>query len=166
MNLQDVINTEAGNYINSFSAQVTGSKALETKTGKAMYVASAHDGNLSIDLTSFDIDFRPYEGQMVQFSGKGIKRDEYNGKAKLMIGRGVVVKTSTGGSAAPSTTPAKAPVAAFDAAAYMESLVQYRILCEQAAQQVAADFDGAIGPDHLQAIASGFFISLSRKVGL
>jgi hypothetical protein len=163
MTVKDVINTEVGGWVNGFTATVKGSRSINCKNGKVMYVAKLSSGQDTIDAQSFDIDFAPYEGQTVEFGGKGMKREEYNGYPKLAIGKGAAIRAGGGGGAAPV---APQPLASFDQKAYLERLVSIRLECEQAAQALAAECDWFLEAGHVQAIASGFFISVTRKLGL
>lgn len=105
--VNDLKNQEAGTYVSgSVAGTVTGTKNIATKTGKTMSVGKLEDGD-TIDLQSFDLDLTRWEGQSVTISGKGMKRDEYNGYAKLSLGKSVQIVVGD----AP-VTPAQAPAQA------------------------------------------------------
>lgn len=89
--VNDLKNQEAGTFVSgSVAGTVTGTKNIATKTGKTMSVGKLDDGD-TIDLQSFDLDLTRWEGQSVTISGKGIKRDEYNGYAKIGLGKSVKI---------------------------------------------------------------------------
>lgn len=108
--VNDLKNQEAGTYVSgSVAGTITGTKNIATKTGKTMSVAKLDDGGDTIDLQSFDLDLSKWEGQAVTLSGKGMKRDEYNGYAKIALGKSVRI--------VPGDAPASAPAASAPAPA-------------------------------------------------
>ena len=86
--LQDVVNTAAGSFFSgSFQANVSGCKAISTKTGKTFYKATLTEGGVEVSATSFSRDLSPLDGKLVKFGGMGIKRgDDYQGKAQISLG--------------------------------------------------------------------------------
>lgn len=86
--LQDVVNTAAGSFFSgSFQANVSGCKAISTKTGKTFYKATLTEGGVEASATSFSRDLSPLDGKLVKFGGMGIKRgDDYQGKAQISLG--------------------------------------------------------------------------------
>lgn len=86
--LQDVVNTAAGSFFSgSFQANVSGCKAISTKTGKTFYKATLTEGGVEASATSFSRDLAPLDGKLVKFGGMGIKRgDDYQGKAQISLG--------------------------------------------------------------------------------
>lgn len=103
--INDLKNQDAGTYVSgSVAGRISSAKNIETKTGKTMSVAKLGDDNDTVDLQSFDLNLLKYNDKEVVISGKGIKRDEYNGYAKVVLGKSV--KIDVGGDA-----PASAPIA-------------------------------------------------------
>jgi hypothetical protein len=86
--LQDVVNTAAGSFFSgSFQANVSGCKAISTKTGKTFYKATLTEGGVEASATSFSRDLSPLDGKLVKFGGMGIKRgDDFQGKAQISLG--------------------------------------------------------------------------------
>ena len=86
--LQDVVNTAAGSFFSgSFQANVSGCKAISTKTGKTFYKCTLTEGGVEASATSFSRDLSPLDGKLVKFGGMGIKRgDDYQGKAQISLG--------------------------------------------------------------------------------
>ena len=86
--LQDVVNTAAGSFFSgSFQANVSGCKAISTKTGKTFYKCTLTEGGVEASATSFSRDLSPLDGKLVKFGGMGIKRgDDFQGKAQISLG--------------------------------------------------------------------------------
>ena len=86
--LQDVVNTAAGSFFSgSFQANVSGCKAISTKTGKTFYKCTLTEGGVEASATSFSRDLSPLDGKLVKFGGMGIKRgDDYQGKPQVSLG--------------------------------------------------------------------------------
>jgi len=86
--LQDLVNTAPGSFFSgSFQANVSGCKAISTKTGKTFYKATLTEGGVEASATSFSRDLSPLDGKLVKFGGMGIKRgDDYQGKAQISLG--------------------------------------------------------------------------------
>lgn len=86
--LQDVNNTAPGTFFSgTFLANVSGCKAISTKTGKTFYKATLTEGGVEASATSFSRDLSPLDGKLVKFGGMGIKRgDDYQGKAQISLG--------------------------------------------------------------------------------
>ena len=102
--INDLKNQDAGTYVSgSVAGRISSAKNIETKTGKTMSVAKLGDDNDTVDLQSFDLNLLKYNDKEVVISGKGIKRDEYNGYAKIVLGKSV--KIDVGGDA-PASAPA------------------------------------------------------------
>ena len=86
--LQDVNNTAPGTFFSgTFQANVSGCKAISTKTGKTFYKATLTEGGVEASVTSFSRDLAPLDGKLVKFGGMGIKRgDDFQGKAQISLG--------------------------------------------------------------------------------
>ena len=86
--LQELANTAPGNFFSgSFQANVSGCKAVSTKTGKTFYKATLSGDGVEVSATSFSRDLSPLDGKLVKFGGMGIKRgDDYQGKAQISLG--------------------------------------------------------------------------------
>ena len=103
--LQDVVNTAAGSFFSgSFQANVSGCKAISTKTGKTFYKCTLTEGGVEASATSFSRDLSPLDGKLVKFGGMGIKRgDDYQGKAQISLGDKSII--SPVGEALPPSGP-------------------------------------------------------------
>ena len=86
--LQELANTAPGTFFSgSFQANVSGCKAVSTKTGKTFYKATLSGDGVEVSATSFSRDLSPLDGKLVKFGGMGIKRgDDYQGKAQISLG--------------------------------------------------------------------------------
>ena len=86
--LQELANTAPGTFFSgSFQANVSGCKAVSTKTGKTFYKATLSGDGVEVSATSFSRDLSPLEGKLVKFGGMGIKRgDDYQGKPQVSLG--------------------------------------------------------------------------------
>ena len=105
--LQDVVNTAAGSFFSgSFQANVSGCKAISTKTGKTFYKAILTEGGVEASATSFSRDLSPLQGKLVKFGGMGIKRgDDFQGKAQISLGDKSII-SPVGEALPPSSPPA------------------------------------------------------------
>jgi hypothetical protein len=113
--LQDVVNTAAGSFFSgSFQANVSGCKAISTKTGKTFYKATLTEGGVEASATSFSRDLSPLDGKLVKFGGMGIKRgDDFQGKAQISLGdKSIISPVGEATQSAPATTPNPTPLAA------------------------------------------------------
>ena len=113
--LQDVVNTAAGSFFSgSFQANVSGCKAISTKTGKTFYKCTLTEGGVEASATSFSRDLSPLDGKLVKFGGMGIKRgDDYQGKAQISLGdKSIISPVGEATQSAPATTPNPTPLAA------------------------------------------------------
>lgn len=92
--MNNVLAAQPGEYIKgNIVANVSGAKALTSKSGKTFWKATLSEGGLTVDVTSFSKTFEHVNGQRVQFSGPGIKRgDDYRGGIQLTFGDKVVFK--------------------------------------------------------------------------
>ena len=106
--MNNILAAQPGEYVKgNIVANVSGAKALTSKSGKTFWKATLSEGGLTVDVTSFSKTFEHVNGQRVQFSGPGIKRgDDYRGGIQLTFGDKVVFKPV--GEATPSQP---APVA-------------------------------------------------------
>ena len=106
--MNNVLAAQPGEYIKgNIVANVSGAKALTSKSGKTFWKATLSEGGVTVDVTSFSKTFEHVNGQRVQFSGQGIKRgDDYRGGIQLTFGDKVVFKPVS--EAAP-TQPAPQP---------------------------------------------------------
>ena len=86
--LQELANTAPGSFFSgSFQANVSGCKAVSTKTGKTFYKATLSGDGVEVSATSFSRDLAPLDGKLVKFGGMGIKRgDDFQGKAQISLG--------------------------------------------------------------------------------
>ena len=103
--LQELANTAPGTFFSgSFQANVSGCKAVSTKTGKTFYKATLLGDGVEVSATSFSRDLSPLEGKLVKFGGMGIKRgDDYQGKAQISLGDKSII--SPVGEALPPSGP-------------------------------------------------------------
>ena len=92
--MNNVLAAQPGEYIKgNIVANVSGAKALTSKSGKTFFKATLSEGGVTVDVTSFSKTFEHVNGQRVQFSGQGIKRgDDYRGGIQLTFGDKVVFK--------------------------------------------------------------------------
>ena len=92
--MNNVLAAQPGEYIKgNIVANVSGAKALTSKSGKTFWKATLSEGGVTVDVTSFSKTFEHVNGQRVQFSGQGIKRgDDYRGGIQLTFGDKVVFK--------------------------------------------------------------------------
>jgi hypothetical protein len=86
--LQELANTAPGSFFSgTFQANVSGCKAVSTKTGKTFYKANLSGDGVEVSATSFSRDLSPLEGKLVKFGGMGIKRgDDFQGKPQVSLG--------------------------------------------------------------------------------
>lgn len=106
MNITELHNMADGSFVNAtVVGRISSTKNLKTSTGKDMGVGKLGDDNNTIDIQSFDKSFTGYEGKTVELSGKGMKKDSYNGYAKLQIGKavGITVVGDAGGGTQQTT---------------------------------------------------------------
>ena len=103
--MNNVLSAQPGEYVKgNIVANVSGAKALTSKSGKTFWKATLSEGGVTVDVTSFSKTFEHVNGQRVQFSGQGIKRgDDYRGGIQLTFGDKVVFKPV---SEATTTQPA------------------------------------------------------------
>lgn len=90
MNITDIVNTAPNNWISEFTAIPTGLQQKGGGAGKMVfYVGKLTDPqfpSISIDATFFRSDALSFQDQVCHFSGKSMKRDEYQGSPKITIG--------------------------------------------------------------------------------
>ena len=113
--LQELANTAPGTFFSgSFQANVSGCKAVSTKTGKTFYKATLSGDGVEVSATSFSRDLAPLEGKLVKFGGMGIKRgDDYQGKPQVSLGdKSIISPVGEATQSAPATTPNPTPLAA------------------------------------------------------
>jgi len=106
--LQDVNNTAPGTFFSgTFLANVSGCKAISTKTGKTFYKCTLSEGGVEASATSFSRDLSPLEGKLVKFGGMGIKRgDDFGGKAQVTLGdKSIVSPVGEATPVMPAPTP-------------------------------------------------------------
>ena len=154
------------------SAEVVGdissAKNMDTKTGKKMGVAKLGDSTDTIDLTSFDKQFTGVNGKRVEFTGPGMKKDSYNGYAKLMIGGKTMMNVIEGGGDLPEAPvknpsgPAPAPVAGGEA--FEEAFFRRVKTGMQMAIDLEIEFDGhvVLKSEDKRAIAISYQIAAER----
>jgi len=105
--LQDVNNTAPGTFFSgTFLANVSGCKAISTKTGKTFYKCTLSEGGVEASATSFSRDLSPLEGKLVKFGGMGIKRgDDYQGKSQVSLGdKSIISPVGEATQSAPAPT--------------------------------------------------------------
>lgn len=92
--MNNVLSAQPGEYVKgNIVANVSGAKALTSKSGKTFWKATLSEGGVTVDVTSFSKTFEHVNDQRVQFSGPGIKRgDDYRGGIQLTFGDKVVFK--------------------------------------------------------------------------
>lgn len=92
--MNNILAAQPGEYVKgAIVANVSGAKALTSKSGKTFWKATLSEGGVTVDVTSFSKTFEHVNGQRVQFSGQGIKRgDDYRGGIQLTFGDKVVFK--------------------------------------------------------------------------
>lgn len=71
-------------------------------------------GTYTIEITAWQNDIATFQGQLVEFSGEGMKRDSYEGKPKISINKKTFVGQPVGGPAPPQggytpSEPTKTP---------------------------------------------------------
>jgi hypothetical protein len=83
-----------------FTAIVKNAKERRPRSGgRAFYTCELEDpdnSNNYLEATA-DVDFTRMEGSLVEVSGQGISREEYNGKAQVKMGRNAMVQVVSGG---------------------------------------------------------------------
>jgi hypothetical protein len=88
--LSEIINTpssESSWVDGAFKAAVTQTRSPSGKMpGKALLV-DCDNGAITLDASFFGRDPSMYEGKIVSFSGAGIKKSDYKGKAQIAIGQ-------------------------------------------------------------------------------
>jgi len=164
MNVSEVKQLEDGAWVNQVTGRISSAKNMQTKTGKDMGVAKLGDDNATVDLTSFDKTFMSYDGKTVEISGKGIKKDSYNGYDKLMVGKGAKI-TVLDAPAQPASAPAPAQQTLTPSGESFEDAFLRRLRTGyQIAIDLEANADGHIelsGEDK-RAIAISFQIAAER----
>jgi len=110
--LQDLVNSAPGTFFSgTFQANVSGCKAVSTKTGKTFYKANLSGDGVEVSATSFSRDLSPLEGKLVKFGGMGIKRgDDYQGKGQVVLGdKSIISPVGEATQSAPATTVTGTP---------------------------------------------------------
>jgi hypothetical protein len=110
--LQELANTAPGTFFSgTFQANVSGCKAVSTKTGKTFYKANLSGDGVEVSATSFSRDLSPLEGKLVKFGGMGIKRgDDYQGKGQVVLGdKSIISPVGEAVQSAPSPTVTGTP---------------------------------------------------------
>jgi len=110
--LQELANTAPGTFFSgTFQANVSGCKAVSTKTGKTFYKATLSGDGVEVSATSFSRDLSPLEGKLVKFGGMGIKRgDDYQGKPQVSLGdKSIMSPVGEATQSAPATTVTGTP---------------------------------------------------------
>jgi hypothetical protein len=105
--LQELANTAPGTFFSgTFQANVSGCKAVSTKTGKTFYKANLSGDGVEVSATSFSRDLSPLEGKLVKFGGMGIKRgDDYQGKGQVVLGdKSIISPVGEATQSAPAPT--------------------------------------------------------------
>jgi hypothetical protein len=105
--LQELANTAPGTFFSgTFQANVSGCKAVSTKTGKTFYKANLSGDGVEVSATSFSRDLSPLEGKLVKFGGMGIKRgDDYQGKPQVSLGdKSIISPVGEATQSAPAPT--------------------------------------------------------------
>jgi len=104
--MQNVIATTPGEFISgSIVGTVSGSKNLDSKSGKRFFKCSITDGATTIEATSFSRSFQDLDGKRVEIKGRGIRRaDDYNGKICIVVGEKAIYGV-TGDGGAISVSP-------------------------------------------------------------
>jgi len=105
--LQDLVNSAPGTFFSgTFQANVSGCKAVSTKTGKTFYKATLSGDGVEVSATSFSRDLSPLEGKLVKFGGMGIKRgDDYQGKGQVVLGdKSIISPVGEATQSAPAPT--------------------------------------------------------------
>ena len=110
--LQELANTAPGTFFSgTFQANVSGCKAVSTKTGKTFYKANLSGDGVEVSATSFSRDLSPLEGKLVKFGGMGIKRgDDFQGKPQVSLGdKSIISPVGEATQSAPATTVTGTP---------------------------------------------------------
>lgn len=110
--LQELANTAPGTFFSgTFQANVSGCKAVSTKTGKTFYKANLSGDGVEVSATSFSRDLSPLEGKLVKFGGMGIKRgDDYQGKGQVVLGdKSIISPVGEATQSAPAPTVTGTP---------------------------------------------------------
>jgi hypothetical protein len=110
--LQELANTAPGTFFSgTFQANVSGCKAVSTKTGKTFYKANLSGDGVEVSATSFSRDLSPLEGKLVKFGGMGIKRgDDFQGKSQVSLGdKSIISPVGEATQSAPATTVTGTP---------------------------------------------------------
>lgn len=83
MTVTEIKNLTDKSYVSgTVKGRITSTKNLE---GKTMTFGKFGDDTDTIDLTAFGTDIRKFDGKEVALSGMGMRKDTYNGYAKLSI---------------------------------------------------------------------------------
>jgi len=108
--LQELANTAPGTFFSgTFQANVSGCKAVSTKTGKTFYKANLSGDGVEVSATSFSRDLSPLEGKLVKFGGMGIKRgDDFGGKSQVSLGDKSII-SPVGEALPPNPSPTPSP---------------------------------------------------------
>jgi len=111
--LQDLVNSAPGTFFSgTFQANVSGCKAVSTKTGKTFYKANLSGDGVEVSATSFSRDLSPLEGKLVKFGGMGIKRgDDFQGKPQVSLGdKSIISPVGEAVQSAPAPTVTGMPI--------------------------------------------------------
>jgi hypothetical protein len=111
--LQELANTAPGTFFSgTFQANVSGCKAVSTKTGKTFYKANLSGDGVEVSATSFSRDLSPLEGKLVKFGGMGIKRgDDFQGKPQVSLGdKSIISPVGEATQSAPTPTVTGMPI--------------------------------------------------------
>lgn len=167
MNISDVKSLEKGAWINEpVVGTISSAKNIQTSKG-TKGAAKFGDGTDTIDIESWNHSFTSYAGKTVEISGKGNKRDEYNGYAKFAMGKGAKITVvgdapataDDGIDHAPQVQRPAAPKETFDEAYFRRVKRGFEL-----AEDLEAEFDGRLSltSEDKRAIAIGYSIGAER----
>ena len=181
--VESVLRLEVGTEIEAFKGRVK--KVFTPKSGQgkkgrwSMQGIIVADGTREIGVTIWEGDElrRDWEGQVIYIEGN-IKRDEYEGKAKLNVGEGSNITRAEGAASAPAQErPAAAPTrqhesssadGVTDARAFLGRARNLAILCRKAAVSAGKECDAEdaanfFTPEQIQALTAMLFIAADKR---
>lgn len=170
MTYEQIAELEAGAWLNGPIHGTIG--RLNMKQGKKgnFFTGSIDIDGMECDLVIFKHDASSFADSEVVIAGKGNKRDEYNGKLKIVVGDKATIKRVSGEQpkASRGTTQAPRPAATpKNTRAVMNQIANVYIQSYNAGVYVKGEIEKhhnvAIGTDQFQALVSSLFIQATRE---
>ena len=165
MNISEIKQLGDKDYVKgSVTGRISSTKNIE---GKNMTLGKFGDDNDTIDLTAFGKDIRRFDGKEVTLSGMGMRKDSYNGYAKLSINERTKIDV-LGESSEPQRAPSGRVVAQKPTVS-LESVVEDMhtklVAGFKMAEAVEMDLDGRIqlSDEDKRSIAISFVIEANRR---